>query len=288
MNNEIEVRAAVPEDAEQMAQVMRGGFEDKWIRLSIYAYHGIADFIRQQIRIADMGADTVYAVAVSGSRVVGVVEMRRTPAALFMGYISVAPEARSAGVGKRLIAAAAAIAGPIGRQTMELDVLDIEDGAKTWYERMGFVMRYRGRWWLQPLEKPAQPAMGLLCNYPQSETCHARYGFSTLNIRTAQGDYSIGRLGDELFRITQPAALTDPGVLTALCTLDSSCRVFSILPDDQTPPIMSKAAEPLAGYCRMSASLDELLSRLPAAWDGYSPIVTNVPTTLRNADGWRK
>ncbi len=77
--------------------------------------------------------------------------------------------------------------------------------------------------------------------YPQANPDHTRVGFSQFSLCTAVRTYSIGRLGESLFRCGGSDILNDPCALGALVTLDP-CRDLLCIDRSErlTPDIATK------------------------------------------------
>lgn len=264
MRADIGVRPAEPADAQQIVDVMRRVFDPVWLDMSIYACSGVADFVREQISARGLGGDTIHVVATYGDRIVAAAEARSNPNGLFLGYIAVLPEFQSIGIGRRMLVATVQTARPGGAGDIVLDVLDVDGGARAWYQRLGLADQAQGGWWVLPRKQAGESAEGVLCGYPQTMACYRRFGFAELKLRTHSREYSVGMLNRGWFRLTQPEALSDPEVWAALRRLDPSRQVFAILPDP-APVALPADARLLARYYRMASPIDELTPRITAA-----------------------
>ncbi len=261
MSLELRIRPARVEDAGEIVDAIRDGFDASMLDLFIYGCAGIARFVGEQIAIRQAGCDTAYTVACGGERVVGCVEMRRHRDELFLNYISVLSDFRSRDLGKRLLAASIAGSRERGHLRMSLDVLDGNVRARRWYESLGFEYGGSAAWWDIAPPESAAGASCMVCGYPQALASHRELGFSMFRIATGAGDYAIGRLGERWFRIVGPEALADPSVPPALHRLDPSRRILALLPEGSDPPV--PRGRLLAVTRRMSADMEALTGRLP-------------------------
>lgn len=263
MSPEIQIRSAREDDAAGIVKVIRDGFDPTLLRMFIYGCEGIDRYVRAQIRLRDAGCDMVYAVAYTGARIVGCVEMRRFPSELFLNYISILSDFRARRLGKSLLEFTIAASRTAGQTEMSLDVLDQNIVARAWYEKLGFTPRYATEWWDVPLPPAAEELPFQLSGCPQAELNQETFGFSKFRLTTSIGSYEIGRLGEEWFRVVRPEALTDPAVGTAFRRLDPSRRILALLKVEEGtffPPALP--ARQVAISRRMTAGLADLMERL--------------------------
>jgi len=178
----------------------------------------------------ELGADTVYTVACEKERVVGCVELRLKPREIFLNYISLLPEMRSKGLGKRLLLAAIKSVG-WDCQEIKLDVFEENVQAKQWYERLGF-RHATSLIWLRIRSERAKDVSGaVVSGYPQACLCHERFGFGEFSVTTPSGVYKVGILGRDWFRITEESALSDALLSSMLSMLDSKRDILAIIPE---------------------------------------------------------
>jgi ribosomal protein S18 acetylase RimI-like enzyme len=249
------IRPARVEDAGDIVEAIRRGFEPDVLGLMIYGCPGIARFVAEQIAARGLGADTSYTVAVAGGRVVACVELRHQPDGLFLNYLSVLPEARSSGIGRALLREAIASGRRAEHRRVGLDVLDRNDLARGWYERLGFRRESASDWWDVPAAGAIDAPPALLADYPQAQVCHQAFGFSRFTLVTPGGRHAVGRLGAVWFRLTGPEPLSDPGVLAALARLDPGRRILAIVPEGCELPPTRGQPRLVAKAIRMEADI---------------------------------
>ena len=88
---------------------------------------------------------------------------------------------------------------------------------------------------------------------------HARYGFSQFTVRTARGEYTLGRLGANHFRAIGEDSLEDRDALAALVEVDASRRLFVIA---RQPFASRHPGQHIAASERMLGSLEDIQPRL--------------------------
>ncbi len=270
MRTGVVLRLARPEEAYDIVEVVRSSFEAELLMYMVYGCQGVAGFVRHQIEGGGFGGDTVYTVATREERFVGFAETRVLADAVFLNYISLRPEARYLGLGKDLLLEALRESRRWSQDRVLLDVFEHNHMARGWYERMGFEPTGVSGWWEVTLAAVPGAARAILVNYPQAQVTQEKFGFSLFELVTPGGRYSVGRLGDEWFRMNQPGALTDPAVAAALARIGPGRRVLAALPDGALPESLQGAALPLARSVRMTLDCDalhELLGPAEVAYD---------------------
>lgn len=257
-------RPARPEDAPGIVDVVRSGFSAAELDLMIYGCRGIQRFVALQLARLASGADTVYTVAeAAGGRVAACVELRLTPSATYLNYISVTAKLQASGLGRRvLLAALRPDAVPSG--VISLDVFERNLPAIAWYERLGFERVSTGEWWSLPLPavvpEPASPP-AVVSGYPQAAVCHEAFGFSQVTLMTPLGSYAVGRIAERWLRLTDPAALADPGVPAVLRRLGNR-RILAVSAPDRLGPDLVGGGQLLQRTFRMTAAADTVRTRL--------------------------
>ncbi len=254
------IRPAAAADASQIAAIIREAFPARLVGAFIYGCPGIAKFIAEQIGVQERGGETYYAVASDNGCVVGCAEARRQPDRLFLNYIAVRPAFRARGLGRRLLRAVIESRDPENAKEFALDVLDINAGAWQWYQRLGLQRRESISWWQASLGDN-EPASILLAGYAQAQACHREYGFSQFSVCAAGQQYDVGRLGTEWYRLTNPAALTAPGVLAGLKRLAPERRLLLLAKTSSFDAWLPEARE-IGRSHRLSAPLGTLRRRL--------------------------
>jgi ribosomal protein S18 acetylase RimI-like enzyme len=261
---EFTIRPARPADAAGIVAVIRNGLAVSLLNMLIYGCPGIIRFVKEQLTLANGLANAYYIVAVAADRVVACVELRRLPDMLHLNYISVASTHRARGIATHLLHAALN-EGKFARYThMSLDVLEDNAVARGWYDRLGFELAHTTEWWsipCTPHPAPHEDEIVWISGYPQAQACQRRFGFSQLVLNTPRGEYTVGRIGMNWFRVTQAEAIVDPTIWATLCRLDPQRRVLAVQRSGGLPPAVPTASL-VARLNGMSISLDKLRARL--------------------------
>jgi|SRR5579884_4076431 len=255
------ITPALPADAAEIARAIADGLDPELVRRTIYACAGIARYVRRQIHGQRHGGDTAYLVARDGDRLAGCVELRRQPSGLFLNYVAVRPEYQAAGLGRRLLAAAVWRAGAAASGRMRLDVFEPNRRAAEWYQRLGFRDEALTEWWELPPPGPG-PEEGFVGDLPQAQLCQRAFGFSRFVVRTERANYNVGRLGEEWFRLDDPAALEDTAVAATLARLDPGRRLLALVPAERFPPGRRDEGRLVVRLRRMGVEMAALRQRL--------------------------
>ncbi len=264
------IRPAAPEDAAEIVAVIREGLSPPLLELCIYGCSGIAKYVAGQIGVQDRGGSAYYVAAVCAGRVEGCVEMRRLPGCLFVNYIAVRPELRGQGLGGRLLRTALGQGDSRQAGLCALDVFDFNTRALQWYQRLGFRQQQGTVWWQASLAA-AEPASIVLTDYAQAQVSQREYGFSQFGLVAAGQRHEIGRLGENWYRLTSPAALKAPGVVAELRRLAPQRRLLLLSKTDYAPPPSLEARE-TARARRLAVPLETLRQRLRGATHDQCPV----------------
>jgi GNAT superfamily N-acetyltransferase len=225
--NELEITFADTLDASAITGCIRDGVRSEVLPLCIYGCPGIERFVFEQIAVQEFGGDTYYVRAAWNGRFAGCAQMRGVNGRLFLNYIAVLPEMRGRGIGPHLLRQSVLLSPLKKTDWIELDVLENNFGARRWYERLGFVYANSISWNALPLSPGEEDSLELL-DFPQAQACQERYGFSQFRVRSDSGEHSIGRLGNDWFRLADTCALHAPGLTALLHRLDSRRKVLVV------------------------------------------------------------
>lgn len=257
--DEIQIRFAEPRDAAQIADIFSSGFRSDFAQLLIYGCRGASEYIRMQLAYGVPAAESAYFVAQAPGGIIGAAELRRQSNSLLLNYICVHPAYRGRRVGAILLSAAVGMSGMSSGQ-IELDVLHDNAGALHWYSRLGFVTRTSTEFLELGPPGGADEEPAYVSGLPQADLCQERFGFSTFNLTTRKGSFSVGRIGDTWFRLTDLAAVANPAIFAALKLLDPGRRIFAVVSAFSVPP--AQVVRLLGRTYRMEAEIPHLMSSL--------------------------
>ena len=255
----IQIRLAEPRDAAQIANLFSSGFRPDFAQLLIYGCRGASEYIRAQLASGVLTAESAYFVAQVPGGIIGGAELRRQSNRLLLNYIGVHPGYRGHRVGAILFSAAVGMSGVSSGQ-IGLDVLHDNVRALQWYSRLGFATRTSTEFLELASPSGADEEPAYVSGLPQADLCQERFGFSKFNLITRKGSFSVGRIGDIWFRLTDLAAVGNPAIFAALNLLDPGRRIFAVVPASSAPP--AQVVRLLAKTYRMEAEIPQLMSSL--------------------------
>lgn len=262
MQDDVIIRPAETTDAASIVEVIQSGIPSDVLDLVIYGCDGVARYVRDQVAAAIHGCETNYTVAEAQGRIVGCVELRSLPDGPFVNYISILPEMRSRGLGRRVLRAAVESACPAEGAVMRLDVLEANAPARAWYAKLSFQQEYATAWWDIPLRDQVGLGWSVIRGMPQSRAAYRRFGFSQFEIVTAGGAYVIGMMGRQWFRVADEQGVADQQARATLCRLEPSRRMLAIVRDDSESPAVCRDGVVVARLHRLCADLREVMSHL--------------------------
>jgi ribosomal protein S18 acetylase RimI-like enzyme len=212
------IRQAAPADADEVAALFRQSFRPEDLALTIYGCSGygcpgITEYLRLEFALPPELSASTYLVAEMENRLAGYVEMR----GLHLNYIVVDENCRGAGVGTALRAS-----GPA-----TLDVFEHNRSARSWYERAGYRELRRTAFWRVTLPDGRHEAVRIT-GWAQSEAAQRAFGFSQFDMAAGDRRYTIGRLGDRWFRVTDGELVSRPDALRGLLAADSRREILYV------------------------------------------------------------
>ena len=263
MPDDIVIRPAKPKDAGDIVEIIRSGMEPDLLPMLIYGCSGIRSYVADQICASQCCSDAIYYVACSYEKPVGCVEFRLLPSTLFLNYISILPEYRAMGLGRKMLAKSISLSTQIIHpQNMILDVMGINTKARKWYANLGFSHDHTQVWYVMPLDTAGHSEKAFISGYPQAKACHERFGFSQFRVITSTAEYTVGMMGENWFRITQPEAMADDALHGTLLKIDPSRRLLAILPEDIKPSNSTDNVLCVASNHRLIANIELLVQRI--------------------------
>ena len=253
----MKIRYAEPSDAKVIVSLTVSGFRKELLNAMIYGCNGIVNFLERQISIPLNMSDTIYIVAEIDEIVVGFVEFKIYPENIFLNYIGTSKQVQHKGLATKLLGKSVSMVRTKYHKRMILDVFSDNVVAKYWYKKLGFTEEYNAGWYkiLQKELDEGDFLQGKVSGFSQSNCCYDEFGFSHFNITTAAGNYNVGMLGEEWFRVTEIELLFDYAALSCLNSIDSSRSILGLFNEiDQ-----SKIPVDAVCFCRsirMSIPLD--------------------------------
>lgn len=211
-------RKAVPADAHDLANLVQRSMPNTHIDKMIYGSAKVAFYLRDHLNVSNRHCDLVIYVIEHSGEIVAMAHFQRnlTQSVLSLNYICTDPDFQRLSLGRMLLSYALNHESDT-YATITLSVFDSNFVAKNWYRALGFNDDVKTTWRLFQRElSPRQEAVALFSDYPSTVATYEKYGFSQLNLETAQRKYAVGVLGKKYFRVLDPGILTDTHAMSAL------------------------------------------------------------------------
>ena len=212
---------AEPADAMEIVNLIRGGFPGHLMEGLVYGAAGIHHFVADQLRLGSLSPYRYRIIRDKDASLLAAAEFRIVGDALFLNYVAVRPDALRQGLAITLISAMRSEASAQGLLHFILDVFTHNEIAINWYVNK-WQMEPKGltRAWVAPLVQATAPCPYLISDFAQAESIQNRLGFSEFSLVGGPTAIRIGRMGSQYFRIPDPEAAADPGVIAALNAVD--------------------------------------------------------------------
>lgn len=150
----------------------------------------------------------------------GFCELRRFPQSILINQIAIHPRSHGQGLGRKLLRDSLGASVTDNIETIFLDVFDHVKKAADWYVRIGFEPVSHSSWAEYHLKQiPTTGASKndvIIRGLPQAAAVHRRMDFSEITVITSRGEYRVGRLGTQRYRVGCPEILNDRFALQAL------------------------------------------------------------------------
>lgn len=260
--SDMSFRPAETSDARAIVDLATSGFPEERRALFVYACAGAEAFVRGHIALSSTIAERRYWVAPGASGdVKAVVDLLRLADVIHLAYIAVTPSQRGLRLGPRLLLYALQ-QWHVSARTLQLDVFTDNDVAAPWYDRLGFETTSETTWFRAGPTPEADPGVsgGYIAGLPPANAVHAQFGFSEFAVQTSGARYSVGRIGDAWFRLTDATALDDPELRAALRSLDPQRGLLVLAPPESK--LHERGFVEVATSQRRRVPLEALMSRL--------------------------
>jgi GNAT superfamily N-acetyltransferase len=256
---DFDIKPARAEDSSEIVRLIREGTDPSVISKLIYGCAGAATYVQLHLRAGHL-TNRRYFVAIRDGRVAACADFSVSQDALILKYVATALHARRQGLGNALLEFA--FAKLRGRRAWaELDVSADNAAALGWYGALGFTPVSHSTYWeFANDEKLDCPSMEV-SDWPQSEACHAAFGFSEFHLETAATRVRVGRVGGAWFRLPTAEAVCAPEVRGALRAIDPTRRIYAVLPNGAAAPWIEAHGTRVRATQHMRASTAALYGR---------------------------
>jgi ribosomal protein S18 acetylase RimI-like enzyme len=245
---------AVPSDAARIVELMREGFAQDWLDITLYGCAGVEHYVEAQLRLG-APARNHYKVCRKGGVVVGVTEFRILGETLFWNNVAVLPAEQGSGVGATLLRAMVQEGRDLGLRVLSLDALVSNVKAVAGYERIGLKTTAERSYWRGVFPRGSDLGHFSIPDHAQAEVVQARFGFSEFTVQGDGRTWTVGRLGARYFRLLGWECASDPGLARFLGALEPGRELLALL--EEAPP-REVSWQRLAVAKRMSGLLGSL------------------------------
>ena len=225
---QIKYRRAERQDLIQIVQLIKEAFPPHYIEMMIWGCDGIEKYLADIIDLGHELCDISNYVATVGDRVVCITQMKRNPAArqLCLNYIGTHAGYRKNNIASKLLLHSIANEENLFENII-LDVFIDNEIAKKWYSDLGFHSVLKKQWVIAE-NKILYPRIGYISGMPQSDRCFREYNFSQMTLITDLKAYSVGLLGKNYFRISDPIIFKDLMALSTLAKFAPNRKILLI------------------------------------------------------------
>lgn len=260
MSAQVQFRNIRPSDCSEVARLHLAVFPASDIRYTIYGCEGITRYLQALTRLEGIRTADVLLGAWEGDILVGYAHCKALTDTWHLNYIAVRPEYRGHKIGKELMRRWVKMGKGRSYKEVSLDVAHDNDQAIAWYRRSGLVETERQHIYSTTVTAPVSGQInteGLeVMDWESAEAWQIAYGFSRFRVRYGEQCWTVGRLGNEFFRVTQRL---EPPLEKALFQLDASRQVLVASSYEIPNPSYKKVGSSI----RMCGNLDEALRRCP-------------------------
>ena len=226
---DIEVRFALPDDAERIVEIFRAGFPRHLLPYTIYDQPGIVDYLRGMVSVQKVRTTSVTTVATHHGEVVAWAQFHRHPTLLFLNHIYVTPDFQGSGLGRVLLRDAISLAKDPTQIYLGSEAFVENKKALSWYASLGLKPSDRLDWVeIKPEPARSSPTWWSFDGLITGLASHRQFGFCRLLLRTERKEYVMRMLGQRFYRGNSFDVLDDPSAMTALHILDPARSLMII------------------------------------------------------------
>jgi GNAT superfamily N-acetyltransferase len=215
----------------EAADLVRESVTEDMRRYTVYGQRGFGEFLRLGLIHPGVlnGSESWVAIDDTGKvggfarfDVSGVQDAH-------LGIVCTAPELRRRGIATEMIGTFRDAHPEV--TSISLHVFEGNAGAIAMYQRMGFVRVSEVAW----LTRGMPPASGVLTtrDLEHSLASHALFGFSQVKVAVEGSAGRIGRLGDDLIRLSRATDMADEALLAAVAAAFPTARTASLIADNE-------------------------------------------------------
>jgi ribosomal protein S18 acetylase RimI-like enzyme len=206
MYPDIVFRSIRHDECRQAVDLHRAVFPLEQCMRTIYACPNVDRYLANLLTFPSLQKEHVLWGSWAGESLVGYAHFRTQPECWHLNYIGVLPEYQGHGIGRQLFTRWLEMGRRLGYRRLSLYVEHDNQQALDWYQRKGLVAV--GRIWKYEKETEliptavAKSAVVRLLDWEVAEACQLAYGFSQFRLVCQERIWTVGRLGEEYFRLS--------------------------------------------------------------------------------------
>jgi hypothetical protein len=256
------VERAHVRDAPEIARLLARVVPERFLDLTIWGSPLFYRYCEDSLRSQDAATPRFYVLRLHQS-VGGAVSLRRIEDRIVIDTAYALPALRASYLSLRLLYEASQ--REFERRPADLVAWDVFSGRprlEAWHRSLGGREEFRKGWWLRGPDAPeiASGSTASVMGLAAAEEQHARWGFSSFEVRTSAGAYRVGRLPGRSFRLTDAHAADDPALFAALQKVDAGSRVLLMGPVERPGPSWAEVTtlkRYQAPFATFSAALEQ-------------------------------
>lgn len=226
----IRIEPLKSKDAHLIPKLIESGMDKDIFSLTIFSAKGYEAYLKNLLTLPEENRRVKLYGAFVGEHLAGYTEWRIFENSLFLNNIYVFPEYQGLGIGKSLLEKHGnKLMEEYGKSNIALDVFDNNAEAVRWYEKIGFVKQESINWYVGEQLTLTRNICTYECyieNYPNAEAEQKAYDFSMFRCSTKYGVYQIGRIKNQIYRLTNPESLNNDDLLHCLYQFDPKRKML--------------------------------------------------------------
>jgi ribosomal protein S18 acetylase RimI-like enzyme len=254
-------RKAERKDLIQIAKLIRSGFLPKYIEMMVWGCRGAEKYLADLIDVDSTLCDVANYVGIIDDEIIAVTQLKRNLSnrTLHLNYICTDQAYRKNNVGSKLMLHSITEESSIFEH-MALDVFLDNYIANRWYSSLGF-NALETREWLVISTEILDSRVGYVSGLPQSNCCFEEYGFSQFMLSTDKGNYSIGILGENYYRIADVRIIEDLVAISTLAKLSPNRQIL-LIAENQPIKDVQVNINKVAATVHMSTGIKNLIGNI--------------------------